>query len=242
MPDDILKTGAKEGDSPDPTKTAAKSGDSPSPEELKAELERKTNELTASKSKVAELERLRDESGLSKEEEDELADERDNVRKIADKIRKTKEFQPFEVLIKEEAQEAALRVELNADIIRANHLLEDWAVEEGFMKPGVGLKEAQEKMAQAIAPFLSQFSDQIPSRRNQLAYRAFKAEQKKLGDLDKREKTLKEREDEAQRFRETGRRGVGRDESALDKVSKARTPTEKAAALTDLVATAASQT
>ena len=70
MPDDILKPGAKEGESPDPTKTAAKSGDSPSPEELKAELERKTNELTASKSKVAELERLRDESGLTKEEED----------------------------------------------------------------------------------------------------------------------------------------------------------------------------
>lgn len=248
MPDDLKDKGAKEGDSPDPNKGSAKDGGSLPPEELKAELERKTKELDKAKSdnksamdKVAELERQREEEGLSHEEEDELLKERERVKATAEKIRRTKEFAPFELLFKEQARDAAMEVELNADTIRANHYCEDWAIDEGFYKDGVSLREAAEKIAKAIAPFARQFDNEMPSRRNQLAYRAWKADQKRLSGLDEREKTLKEREDKVTRFREGSPERVARDESALQKINKARTSDEKAAALKDLVGSVQSQ-
>jgi len=242
------KPGATVPGSPTGEPGGAKPGDSPPPEELKAELERKTKELDKAKSdhksamdKVAELERQREEEGLSKDEEDELLAEREKVRATADKIRRTKEFAPFELLFKEQARDAAMEVELNADTIRANHYCEDWSIDEGFFKDGVSIKEAAEKMAKAIAPFARQFDDEMPSRRNQLAYRAWKADQKRLSGLDDREKTLKEREDKAMRFREGSPERVARDESALQKIGKARTADEKSAAMKDLVGTAQGQ-
>ena len=81
--------------------------------------------------------------------------------------------------------------------------------------------EAIEKIAKEIAPFAKKYDDKSPSRRNELAYRDWKAEQKRLHDLDERDRKLKEREDEAQRFRETGSR-VPRDKSVDEKFKEAR--------------------
>ena len=248
MPDDLKDKGAKVGDSPDPEKGSAKVGDSLPPEELKAELERKTKELDRVKSdhksamdEVAELKRQKEDEGLSDDDEDRLEAAKAKVRATAAKIERTEEFAPFDLIFEKKATEAAIKVELNADTIRANHLCEDWAIDEGFLKDGVSIKEAAEQMAKVITPFALQFNYEMPSRRNQLAYRAWKGDQKRLSGLDDREKTLKEREDKVARFREGSPERVARDESALQKIGKARTADEKAAAMKDLVGSALGQ-
>lgn len=241
MPD---PEGANPGESLTPKPGSAKEGGSLPPEELQAELERKTKEIEKLKSsnataiaRVEELEKLQDEGNLSVDEEEELAREKEKVRKTADKIKQTREFAPWELLIREQVSGAALEIVMNNEITKANDLVEDWALDEGFLKDGVTLKEATEKMARELAPFGRKYDNKSPSRRNELAYREWKKSKKERADFDEQKRKLKEDQDAAQRFRETGTR-VPRDQTLDSKLKDARTPKEQASLLKDLVATA----
>ena len=242
---------------PEPTKGAANSADSPpanngatppgSPpaEEMQAELKRKNEELntlktrqSASDAKIAELQEKLEAGTITEDEEDELKDEKQKTRDIARKIRATKEvYGPWSEIIREDSTTSASEVVFEYEKQKGNEYLEDMAVEEGFAKwdmPKAEFDDAVQKFARELAPHARNFSDRGPHRRNQLGYRAWKREQSRLSDLDKREKTLKEREDESQRFRESGGR-VERDRSIDEKIKNADKPEKKMGVLVDLI-------
>lgn len=245
MPEENKK-GANDDGSPPPDK-GAKPGGSPPPEEVQAELKRKTEELNtlkAEKSKsdaaIAELQQKLEEGSITAAEEEELAGEKKRVKDIAKKIRTTKEYGPWSEIIREDSISTASDVVFEYETQKANEFLEDMAVEENFATWSMGKAEfddAVQKFARALSPHARNYSDRGPHRRNQLGYRAWKREQSRLKGLDDREKTLKEREDEALRFRESGGR-VERDKSIDQKMKDADKPQKKMGVLVDLIESA----
>ena len=238
MPEE--KKDVNDAGSPPATKDVNDNGSPPLNQQ--AELKAKTEKIARQEAEIAsyqerlvaleEKERTRE---LTAREERERAGLEGDLKSEARKLRALKETQPWIEVAREEAEKAgetkAFEVSLNLEIEKANEQIEDWAKESG---------KTPKELANELLSYVGKYQDKRPTRRNELAFRDFQADQSKLKSLSEREKALKAKEDADTKFREGAGRFV-RDESFHQKLENADSAKARLRLMRDRVQTDASE-
>lgn len=204
-----------------------------------ADLER---EVKVSKDRISELEEKEEENGvLSQREQEELDELQGDVKKAAKLLRAQKSTGPWITIAQEEAETVAenkaVQVLMNSQIEASDEFIEDRAEEQTELDLETGeqvtVEMTPEELADKIKPFMTKYANKMPRRQTELAYRDYVRNKQRLEAIDKKEHSYKKKDEEEQRFKETGSR-TPRNSNKEKEFDKANTK-DKVSSVIDLM-------
>jgi len=204
-------------------------------EQVMAENKRKTEEIAGLRSEISEmkdiLSEMKEINNPTREERQEIKQLEDTIDTKKAQLQSQKETQPWIGIAQDEALTITERVLMQRQIEDGNYFLEDKAEENGI---DVSDKQEFKKFIERMKPYALKYSELSPVRRNQMAYKDWKKDEKKLSDLNEREKKIAEKEMQDKLMRE-GRGRIPIDKEKEDKYNNARNSRERLSAVVDLV-------